>query len=35
MDDKVIEHYRTGDFTVRLAAALRPTSHPQTKVQAK
>jgi len=37
MDDrtKVIEHYGTGDLTVKLAAALRPPSHLQTRVQAK
>jgi len=37
MDDmaKVIEHYGTGDLTVKLAAALRPPSHVQTRVQAK
>jgi hypothetical protein len=37
MDDvaKVIEHYGTGDLTVKLAAALRPPSHLQTRVKAK
>jgi hypothetical protein len=37
MDDraKVIEHYGTGDLTVKLEAALRPASHLQTTVQAK
>jgi len=37
MDDmaKVIEHYGTGDLTVKLAAALRPPSHLQTRVQEK
>jgi hypothetical protein len=32
---KVIEHYGTGDLTVKLEAALRPTSHLQTRVQVK
>jgi hypothetical protein len=32
---KVIEHYGTGNLTVKLAAALRPPSHLQTTVQAK
>ena len=37
MDDmaKVVEHYGTGDLTVKLETALRPTSHLQTRVQAK
>jgi hypothetical protein len=32
---KLIEHYGTGDLTVKLEAALRPLSPLQTRVQAK